>query len=169
MNNFIKHIGCIVSICIVLCLDSCNWGAGSYSYSEIYYINLSSSDDLIDAINKLKHSRPELNVYYVNEQEDTIIMDEFIPNFYTCRFLLDDVAYMCSINTNQQNEKYVCLQFVAICKKDKIDRGGHWKNINTEDLTKRENATYKKKFEEAILNNLGVPWRRMHFCDYFAD
>ena len=79
-----------------------------------------SSDDLINTINKLKQSKPELNVYYVNEQEDTVVMDEFTPNYYICRFLLDDIAYMCAINTNQQNQKHVSLLFVAICKKDKI-------------------------------------------------
>lgn len=168
MNNFIKYVGCIASICIAFCLDSCNWGAGSYSYSEIYYINLSSSDDLIDAINKLKHNRPELNVYYLNEQGDSVIMDVFTPNYYTCRFLLDDVAYMCAINTNQKKQEKVSLLFVSVCKKDKIDRGG-WKQINTDDLSRNENEKYKTIFEEVILNHLGVPWRRMNFFDYFGN
>lgn len=170
MNNFIKHVGSLVSFCIAICLHSCNWGAGSYSYSEVYYLNLYSSDDLINTINKLKQSKPELNVYYVNEQEDTVVMDEFTPNYYICRFLLDDIAYMCAINTNQQNQKHVSLLFVAICKKDKIDRGGaHWKDINTEELSRSENETYKTIFEEMILNHLGASWRSKTFFDYFGD
>ena len=151
MNKFIKNVWHVISIWTAICLYSCNLGAGSYPYSEVYYINLASSDDLIHTINKFKHNNQELNVYYVNEQKDTVIMDEFTPNYYICRFLKDDIVYMCAINTNQQNQKHVALQFVSICKKNKIDRGGHWKDINTDKLTKNENEIYKRKFEKIII------------------
>ena len=163
-------IGYIVSICLALCFHSCNWGAGSYSFSEVYYINLPSSDELIDTIKKVKHSNPELNVYYKNEKGDTVIMDEYDMNFYICRYLIDDIAYMCAINVNQKKQKKVSLQLVSICKKDKIDRGGiHWKQINTDEITESENEEYKSIFEKVILNHLGIPWRRMKFVDYFDE
>ena len=151
-----------VLICLVNSFHSCNWGAGSYPYSEVYMIDLSSSDELIDKINEMKLRSPQLNIHYKNENEDTVTLDEMIPNYYICRFLIDNMVYMCAINLNQQKQKTVSLRFVSICEIEEIGRGAqHWKRINTDDLTKKGNEAFKIKFEKRILNNLGVRWRRM--------
>ena len=162
MNSFKTIIVLFILICLVICFHSCNWGAGSFSYSEVYMIDLSSSDELIDRINEMRLRNPQLNLYYKNENEDTITLDEMIPNYYICRFLIDNIVYMCAINLNQQKQKIISLRFVSICEIDKIGRGGHhWKRINTDDLTKKNNEAFKIKFEKTILNNIGVHWRKM--------
>ena len=162
MNRLKDVIGYFILICLVISLHSCFWGAGSYPYSEVYMLDLSSSDELIDKIKEMKLRTPQLNVNYKNENEDTVTLDEMIPNYYICRFQIDNMIYMCAINLNQQNQKTVSIRFVSICEKEKMGRGAqHWKRINTDDLTKKDNEAFKIKFEKTILNNLGVRWRRM--------
>lgn len=142
-----------------MCLYSCAWGAGSYCDSEDYLINLSSCDELINEIVKMKQINPELNVYYKNENGEIDTMGGEIPDFYTCYFMIDSIGYLCVINLNQQDQQNVLFQFVSIARKEEIERG-NWKRINTSDLSKRDNEEYKKIFEERILNHLGVLWKK---------
>lgn len=142
-----------------MCLYSCVWGAGSYCDSEEYIIRMSSCDELINKIVKMKQINPELNVYYKNEDGEIKIKGGEIPDFYTCYFMIDSIGYLCVINLNQQNQQDVSFLFVSIAKKEEIEKG-NWKRINTSALSKRDNKKYKKIFEERILNHLGVIWTK---------
>lgn len=155
-----------IGFCIVMCLHSCIWGAGSYCDSEVYLINISSSEKLIDIISKMKQRNPELNVYYENENGEINTLDHKSLDFYTTYFMIDSIGYMCVINTNQRNQQNISFQFVSIAQKEEIGKG-HWKRINTNDLTKSDSERYKIIFEEKILNQLGVSWRKEQFTDYF--
>jgi len=40
-----------------------------------------------------------------------------------------------------------------------------WKDVNTKDLSRKENKAIKKKFETEILDNLGVKWRHKRWYE----
>lgn len=144
---------------ITICISSCTWGAGSYCDSEVYLINISSPEELIIKIVKLKQINPELNMYHKNEEGISNTMDDESQDFYTCYFMIDNIGYMCVINLNQRNQQNISFQFVSIARKEEIEKG-NWKQINTSELTKSESEAYKKIFEERILNHLDVSWKK---------
>lgn len=146
-------------ICIASCLHSCIWGSGSYSDAEVYLISLPSSDNLIDSIIKMKHNYPQMSAFHKNENDDIISMDHWSINFYTSYFIIDNICYMCVVNTNQQNQQFVNLEFVSIVRKEDMEKG-NWKRINTSDLTKEENEAYKRIFEDSVVSQIGVSWQR---------
>lgn len=152
---------------ITIFLISCAWGAGSYAYAEVYLFNLKSAEELIDSLKEIKQMDNSLNIYYTNENGDTLSMDGVSYSHYMNYFKIDNVGYMCAINTNQKNEKMVAIQFVAIAIGDGIKKN-NWKRINTDELSKEENNNYKLLFEDKILNRIGITWRKHQFSDYFS-
>lgn len=149
-------------------LISCAWGAGSYAYAEVYLLNLSSAEELIDNIKAIKQKDNSLNIYYTNENGDTISMDGESYSFYMNYYLIDSIGYMCAININQKEEKMVAMQFVAIAIGEGIDKND-WKEINTKELSCKDNEKYKKLFEKNILNRLSIQWRKHQLSDYFNN
>ena len=115
---------------------------------------------------KLKDN--SLNIYYANENGDTISMDGISYSFYLNYYLIDSIGYMCAINTNQKEEKMVAIQFVAVAIGEGVGKND-WKRINTEELSKKDNEKYKKQFEEHIMNRLNIQWRKHQFSDYFDN
>lgn len=108
-----------------------------------------------------------MNIYYTNENGDTLSMDGMSYSHYMNYFKIDNVGYMCTINTNQKNEKMVAIQFVAIAIGDGIKKN-NWKQINTDELSKEENNKYKKLFEGKILNRIGITWRKHQLSDFLS-
>ena len=147
---------------------SCMWGSGSYSSAEVYLLHMTSAKELIDSINVMKQKDNSLNIYYTNENGDTVSMDGVSYSFYMSHFKIDSIGYMCAINTNQNEEKMVAIQFVAIAIGEGIEKN-NWKRINTDELSKNDNEKYKKLFEENILNRLCIQWRKHQLSDYFNN
>lgn len=147
---------------------SCMWGSGSYSSAEVYLLHMNSAKKLIDSIKVMKQKDNSLNIYYTNENGDSISMDGISYSFYMNYYLIDSVGYMCAINTNQNEEKMVAIQFVAIAIGEGIEKND-WKRINTEELSKNDNEKFKKQFEENILNRLSIQWRKHQLSDYFNN
>lgn len=164
-KNIKNYIICFVAM---MCIYSCIWGAGSYVYSEVYLLNISSAQELILTINAMKQKDDSLNIYYTNENGDTVSMDGISYSFYMSHFKIDSIGYMCAINLNQKKEKMVAIQFVSIAIGEGIDKND-WKRINTEELSKKDNEKYKKLFEENILNRLCIPWRKHQLSDFFDN
>ena len=156
-------------LCIVtIYLYSCIWGAGSYASAEVYLLNLTSAEELIDSIKEIKQKDNSLNIYYTNEKGDTISEDGMSYSYYMNYYKIDSVGFMCAINTNQNEEKMVAIQFVAIAIGEGIEKND-WKRINTEELSKNDNEKFKKQFEENILNRLSIQWRKHQLSDYFNN
>lgn len=116
----------------------------------------------------MKQKDNSLNIYYTNENGDTVSMDGVSYSFYMSHFKIDSIGYMCAINTNQNEEKMVAIQFVAIAIGEGIEKN-NWKRINTDELSKNDNEKYKKLFEENILNRLCIQWRKHQLSDYFNN
>ena len=81
MNKIAKRCYLIPSITIFL-VYSCMWGAGSYSSAEVYLLHLSSAEELIDSIKAIKQKNNSLNIYYTNENGDTLSMDGMSYSHY---------------------------------------------------------------------------------------
>ncbi len=116
----------------------------------------------------MKQKDDSLNIYYTNENGDTVSMDGISYSFYMSHFKIDSIGYMCAINLNQKKEKMVAIQFVSIAIGEGIYKND-WKRINTEELSKKDNEKYKKLFEENILNRLCIPWRKHQLSDFFDN
>lgn len=95
-------------------------------------------------------------------------MDGESYSFYMNYYLIDSIGYMCAININQKEEKMVAMQFVAIAIGEGIDKND-WKEINTKELSYKDNEKYKKLFEKNILNRLSIQWRKHQLSDYFNN
>ncbi len=131
--------------------------SGSYSDSEDYRLNI-SREELISKINDFKNENPEYKVMTTFEDGKKGELKDRMDaenTFYSIWFYYTEqkTTLFCVINMSGKiPSKPAIIQLVS---KTKSKNFGSWKDINTEQLSKEENARIKKIFENKILNNLG--------------
>ena len=139
----------LVSILFVLQFCECGfWNVGSYPYAEYYQFDM-TTDKLIEKTNMFKQEHPTYKVFTYNEvgNKEEVLGSQNEYD-YTLHFYFEDIdkKIHCVIKGNR-------IGLTAI--EEGITIFGDWKDINTKDLSKKENKEIKKKFETEILDKLG--------------
>lgn len=136
----------------ILFISSCNlFVSGSYGNAEYYDFNF-STQELINHINDFKHRNPQFATRRYSDGADKS------GNFYNVYFYLGDekaLVYCVLMTGKDRNSNTAKLGFHYIESDNDFSLDGR---INTNDLTKEVNQRIKKKFETAILSNLGT-WK----------
>jgi hypothetical protein len=121
--------------------------AGSYPYAECYEFNI-TQEKLIEKVNIFKEENPAYKLFTYNKENREEVLDHYTEYFYHIYFYFADInqTIHCIIT------KYGSIGVDAMSEGVNF---GDWKNINTKDLSKKENKEIKKKFETEILDKLG--------------
>lgn len=120
--------------------------------SEKYIVD-KSFNDLDLEIYQFKKANPKYCLITTNEQgEEYKFQDYNTPKHYHVFFYWEDKNLTVQCLIDPVDDKNALLSLYAVSKGVNF---GTWKSINTDDLTKEENAELKKKFETEILNKLG--------------
>lgn len=149
---------------LIVCY-SCNLIiSGSYPYSEKYTIDI-SREELITKIKAFKEENQEYKVMTTfengeaGELPDGINPQDSLDNFYAIYFYETDLqmTLLCVINMSKEISTHpAMIQLVGMTKSKNF---GSWKTINSNELSKEENAQIKTAFETKILDKLGK-WER---------
>ena len=128
-------------------VSSCNIGAGSYPYVELYPMNINETK-LITAIENFKKNNPkncppsQLNIHDGKSDKN--------DNWYNIYFYYPEEDQLVLTWTRYENKNNTSFALVSINQGLTL---GHWKSIN-EDFTDEENKEQLHKFEERILNKI---------------
>lgn len=142
-------------------------GCGTDWYSETYEIHTTQSD-FVRKVDSLKIAHPEYNWYSYDKDWNVIKSDyAYAPYermgrsdllFYSLVFYIpsENKLFSCHIipYDSLNNVKQFTLRFIAILDTNSSMRY----EINTNDLSYKDNARYKRVFENQILNSLNVKW-----------
>lgn len=149
----------LFSISVIL-LQSCFFSAGSYPYAERYEFDM-SRNELIEKIDKLKEEYPEYKLITTVENGNVEeVPDSVVGGFYDAFFYIKhkNLTIHCFINMSSEiRDTPVELGLSGGTYSKNL---ASWGRVNTDDLTKKENAEIKTLFETEILDKLGT-WKRM--------
>ena len=158
----LKHFG--ILFFLIVC-NSCNLIiSGSYPYSENYAFNI-SREELIIKIKVFKEENPEYKVMTTfengeaGELPDGMNPQDTLNVFYAIYLYNADLQMTLLSVINMSKEiptRPAAIQLVSTTKSKNF---GSWKDVNTPDLSKSENAQIKRIFETQILDKLGA-WKR---------
>ena len=146
----------IVIITNLLVITACNFFAvGSYPYAEYYKFDM-TRDSLIRKMNQFKDENPQYKVFTTDQDNNIVELSVGVESygFWCVNYNIgNDSTILCVINMSDQiKEKPTYLGFVGFSTKKNF---GNWKDINTKELSRKENKFIKKKFEKDILDKLG--------------
>ena len=149
----IFYLFCIVIVvsCIGYTLISILGGfAQSYSNSQSYIFNVGSKD-LIAKVKQLKDQNPQFKVMTTLENRTKEeLPDKYNESHFSCYFYLptQKITVFCVIH-----DRYpALLQLISISRYANF---ASWQDINTDQLSKKENDEIKLLFEKDILDRLG--------------
>jgi len=134
-------------------LSSCNFFAsGSYPFAEYYNFNIGQKE-LAKKIKDFKSAKPQYKLIRTSSTgEEMEYPDEYSSNIYELYFYFTDTnqTIHCVIKKGDNNTGRIGLEALS----SGTNFAG-WKQINTKQLSKKENSQIKLKFEKEILNELG--------------
>ncbi len=115
-----------------------------------YIIEEITHQELISKFNELRENHPE----YKGLAEDS--KNEYVPHYYIRLNWKDlNIGISCDIHIGDQiPNPPTHLKFTLI-----RDSTGY-KDINSKDINEESNKMYKEKFENEILDKMGVKWKR---------
>jgi hypothetical protein len=147
MKNTISKISLQIIIIVSTCI-SCNFAPGSYPYAEEYNLKIKKSE-LITKIEQFKKNNSD---YCVPEQVMLIDgqSEDKDDHWYHVYFYFKDQNVIIYTWLRRIDNENTLFAFVGINEGLVL---GHWKYIN-KDFSLKENAIYKEKFKQRILNQL---------------
>ena len=160
----------IVLFFILLMCTSCFY-AGSYHNAEVYIFEV-SKDELVNKIRVFKDQNPEYKLVTTLENGQTGEypdgFDEQGVFFYMLFYLEDrDMVLQCVINMSD----YIGDTPSSILL-NSVSDGIHfrsWKDFNTKSLSRKDNRELKKVFEQEILDQLNISWKKKRWWHYLSE
>jgi len=144
-----------ISISLIFCLlQAIKYVApGSYPFAEIYEFN-SNEKQLIDLVENFKKNNPQYNVPMNNLFDGRKDSNDYWFHVYLYYPNENELIYFWIRQSSSSSEKTE-IGLVS------INEGlilGNWKEVN-DKFSRSENREIKKKFEERVLNKLGLEYK----------
>lgn len=153
MKNYNGIFMIIALVAFAINMVSCDkFGAGSYSGSQKYKVNM-SSDELIHRVKQLKADNPDLDVWTNNEEGELYNIDSIEDNYYYFYFKLPingkNAIVLTVIDDRKNNPAIIMLD----CFTYSQNLGGFIR-INSDKISKDERKSVEFAFKKYVLDKI---------------